>query len=156
MQCVKGIGNLIKNIWMQRTTQRTMKLLGLSVAGSLKEMLVPDVTLSADKIKLIATAEGQNLLANFLTCNVKTSVQCTFFTLYRPRRRLTLLVEILANKFCPSAVVPALQSIWFYQQFSDITKELNLGLPRTNPHKGQWQDSWGFHDTHVICFASLK
>ena len=33
---------------------------------------------------------------------------------YWPCRRLALLVEILANKFCPSAVVPALQSIWFY------------------------------------------
>ena len=27
---------------------------------------------------------------------------------------VALLAEILANKFCPSAVVPALQSIWFY------------------------------------------
>ena len=33
---------------------------------------------------------------------------------YWPWRRLALLVEILANKFCPSAIVPALQSIWFY------------------------------------------
>ena len=40
---------------MQRTTQRRIKLLDLSVAGSLeKEILVPDVTLSADKTKLIA------------------------------------------------------------------------------------------------------
>ena len=40
---------------MQRTTQRRIKLLGLSVAGSLvKEILVPDVTLSVDKTKLIA------------------------------------------------------------------------------------------------------
>ena len=65
------------------------KLLGLSVARSLvKEILVPDVTLSADKTKLIArlagtTAKGQNLLA---------------------------------NKSCPFAVVPALQSIWFYKE----------------------------------------
>ena len=33
---------------------------------------------------------------------------------YWPWRRPALLVEILAYKFCPSAVVPALQSIWFY------------------------------------------
>ena len=40
---------------MQRTTQRGIKLLDLSVAGSLvEEILVPDVTLSADKTKLIA------------------------------------------------------------------------------------------------------
>ena len=40
---------------MQRTTQRRIKLLDLSVAGSLvKEILVPDVTLSVDKTKLIA------------------------------------------------------------------------------------------------------
>ena len=40
---------------MQRTTQRKIKLLDLAVAVSLvKEMLVPDVTLSADKTKLIA------------------------------------------------------------------------------------------------------
>ena len=45
----------IKNVWMQRTTQRRIKLLDLSVAGSLvKEILVPDVTLSVDKTKLIA------------------------------------------------------------------------------------------------------
>ena len=44
-----------KNVWMQRTTQRRIKLLDLSVAGSLvKEILVPDVTLSAGKTKLIA------------------------------------------------------------------------------------------------------
>ena len=29
-------------------------------------------------------------------------------------KKLALLVEILANKFCPSAVVPALQSIWVF------------------------------------------
>ena len=40
---------------MQRTTQRRIKLLDLSVAGSLvKEILVPDVTLRVDKTKLIA------------------------------------------------------------------------------------------------------
>ena len=45
----------VKNVWMQRTTQRRIKLLDLSVAGSLvKEILVPDVTLSVDKTKLIA------------------------------------------------------------------------------------------------------
>ena len=39
----------IKNVWMQRTTQRRIKLLDLSVAGSLvKEILVSDVTLSVD------------------------------------------------------------------------------------------------------------
>ena len=45
-----------KNFWMQRTTQRIIKLHRLSVAGSLvKEMLEPDVTFSADKeTKLIA------------------------------------------------------------------------------------------------------
>ena len=47
--------NLDKDVWMQRTTQRRIKLLDLSVIGSLvKEILVPDVTLSADKTKLIA------------------------------------------------------------------------------------------------------
>ena len=46
---------VLKNVWMQRTTQRRIKLLDLSVAGSLvKEILVPDVTLSVDKTKLIA------------------------------------------------------------------------------------------------------
>ena len=46
---------VLKNFWMQRTTHRKIKLLGLSVAGSLvKEMLEPDVTLSADETKLIA------------------------------------------------------------------------------------------------------
>ena len=46
---------VLKNFWMQRTTHRKIKLLGLSVAESLvKEMLEADVTLSADKTKLIA------------------------------------------------------------------------------------------------------
>ena len=46
---------ILKNVWMQRTTQRRIKLLDLSVAGSLvKEILVRDVTLSVDKTKLIA------------------------------------------------------------------------------------------------------
>ena len=52
------------------------------------------------------TAEGQNLLANISTGRASL--------LQGQYRRLALLVEILANKFCPSAVVPALQSIWFY------------------------------------------
>ena len=48
-----GVTNM--QYWVQRTTQRRIKLLDLSVAGYLvKEMLVPDVTLSADKTKLIA------------------------------------------------------------------------------------------------------
>ena len=33
---------------------------------------------------------------------------------------LALLVEILAIKFCPSAVVPALQSIWFYNKMIHV------------------------------------
>ena len=37
------------------------------------------------------------------------------FIKYWPWRRLALLVEILANKFLPSAVVPALPSIWFFK-----------------------------------------
>ena len=46
--------NVLNNVWMQRTTQRKIKVLGLFVARSLvKEMLVPDVTFSADKTKLI-------------------------------------------------------------------------------------------------------
>ena len=48
-----GVTNM--QYWMQRTRQRRIRLLDLSVAGFLaKEMLVPDVTLSADKTKLIA------------------------------------------------------------------------------------------------------
>ena len=44
-----------KNVCMQRTTQRKIKLIDLSVVrSSVKEMLAPDVTLSADKTKLIA------------------------------------------------------------------------------------------------------
>ena len=40
----------LNNVWMQRTTQRRIKLFDLSVAGSLlKEMHIPDVTSSADK-----------------------------------------------------------------------------------------------------------
>ena len=48
----------IKNVWVQRTTQRRIKLLGLSIAGSLvKEVLVPDVCRAGSG----TTAEGQNL-----------------------------------------------------------------------------------------------
>ena len=39
------------------------------------------------------------------------------------RLALLVLVEILANKFCPSAVVPALQSNWFYNTQSDVWYE---------------------------------
>ena len=47
---------VLKNFWMQRTTQGKIKLLGLSVSGShVKEMLVEDVTFSADKTKSIAS-----------------------------------------------------------------------------------------------------
>ena len=34
-----------------------------------------------------------------------------------------LLVEILVNNFCPTAVVPALQLIWFYNTQSDVWYE---------------------------------
>ena len=55
IQIVNMLRLSLKNVWMQRTTQRRIKLLDLSVAGSLvKEILVPDVTLSVDKTKLIA------------------------------------------------------------------------------------------------------
>ena len=58
---------------MQRTTQRRIKLPGLSVVGSLvKEMLVPDVTLSADKTNLIAR----------LVLRQKKIVKKKIFTLY--------------------------------------------------------------------------
>ena len=42
---------------------------------------------------------------------------------YWPSRRLALLVDILTNKFCSSAVVPTLQSIWFYNTQSDVWYE---------------------------------
>ena len=58
------------------------------------------------------TAEGK-LLANISTSRASL-LQGQYLIKYWPWRRLALLVEILANKFCPSAVVPALQSIWFY------------------------------------------
>ena len=48
-------------------------------------------------------------------CN-KTEIKEFSFIKYWPWRRLALLVEILANKFCPSAVVSALQTIWFYKK----------------------------------------
>ena len=41
-------------------------------------------------------------------------------------RRLALLVEILTTKFCPSAVVPALQSIWLYNTWSNVWYDLFL------------------------------
>lgn len=53
--CMPGLLRIKKCLDADQTRQRRIKLLGLSVAGSLviKEMLVPDVTLSADKTKLI-------------------------------------------------------------------------------------------------------
>ena len=60
---------------MQRTTQRRKKLLDLSVAGSLvKEILLPDVTLSVDKTKLFARLVPalQSLKLSF---NIKTEKQ---------------------------------------------------------------------------------
>ena len=53
---------------------------------------------------------------------------CYYFscTKYWPGRRLALPVEILASKVCPSAVVPALQSIWFYNTQSDVWYEHNF------------------------------
>ena len=99
-------------------------------------MLVPDVTLlKCYKTKLIARlvlrqkskiywpifqlAELVFFRANFFSC-IK----------YWPWRRLALLVEILANKFCPFAVVPALQSIWcdvWYEHF--LTKRSGNNKP---------------------------
>ena len=63
------------------------------------KLLIKALLFNQTDCKAGTTAEGQNLLANISTSRA---------------RRLALLVEILANKFCPSAVVPALQSVWFY------------------------------------------
>ena len=111
---------------MQRTTQRRIKLLDLSVAGSLvKEILVPDVTLSADKTKLIARLvlrqKGKIYwpifqlaeLVFFMASTMRNWPHCT-----GPEEDyVAVLVDILANKFCPFAVVPALQSICFFLMY---------------------------------------
>ena len=83
---------------MQRTTQRRIKLLGVSVAASLvKEMLVPDVTLSEDKTKLTEGLVGSG------------SAGMAEGQIYWPIFQLAIF-QILANNF---GVVPASQSIWF-------------------------------------------
>ena len=85
---------------MQETTQRIIKLLGLLLPDLLVKKCSCQTSLQvlSNQIdcKAGTTAKGQNLLANK----------------YWPWGRLALLGEILANKFCPFAVVPALQSIW--------------------------------------------
>ena len=59
------------------------------------------------------TAEGQNLLLANISTSRASLLQASLL-------QAALLVEILANKFCPSAVVPALQYIWFYRNINKI------------------------------------
>ena len=51
-----------------------------------------------------------------------------------PEEWLALLVEVLFNKFCPSATVPAFQSIWFYNTWSDVWYEQFL-IKRSDNNK---------------------
>ena len=81
------------NVLMQETTQRIIKLLGL---------LLPDLLIKK--------------------CSNKRHSKSRYFSCskYWPWRRLALLVEILTNKFCSYAALPALQSVWNRGSFQYI------------------------------------
>ena len=99
----------------------------LSVGWSSSGMSAMSSMEWSGRLKCVGTAaEALAWLGLFVAClclnvHLENDSQNTdklfSFIKYWPWRRLALLVEILANKFCPSAAVPALQSIWFYNTF---------------------------------------
>ena len=83
-----------------------MSLMCLLIAGFVGGIILVQIDCKAG-----TTAEGQNLLAN-----ISTSTASLLQGQTGPEEDLLCWLKYWPlTEFCPSAVVPAFQSIWFYK-----------------------------------------